>query len=74
MKRFSADFCEDPDCLVCQEDDVEAAFWDEFFYQSDKAEEDEEGRKFSVKITDENTGEEWSFENVKIEKLKSLKA
>ena len=67
-KRILADVCEDPECVFCSEDDVEAAFWDEFFYSEEVAESEKQGRKYTVKLVDEETGEESVFRNVVLEK------
>ncbi len=71
-KKFSDDFDFDEDTSeMFQDDDYEAAFWDEFFYSQDKLEEKDEGRTYTIKIVDEETGEEQVFEGVKLRKKKS---
>lgn len=44
-KRQLRHCCDDPDCVLCQADDADAAFWDEFFARLDSldtAESDDE--------------------------------
>lgn len=52
--------CDDPDCLFCQDDDAEAAFWDEFM--SEPEEGNFEVLPISVHVVDEISGEEQSFD------------
>jgi hypothetical protein len=65
-KKYFADFCDDPYCVFCQDDDADAAFWDEFFYTEEKSDEKESGKKYTVKILDEETGEEQVYKNIKV--------
>ena len=72
-KKLMADFCEDPDCVMCQDDDAEAAFWDEFFYAEEKTAQTREGKRYTVKLVDEETGEEQVFEGIKLREQKKAR-
>lgn len=48
------------------EDDAEAAFWDEFFYSYEKSDEDTTGKRYTIRIIDEETGDEVAYEGIKL--------
>jgi hypothetical protein len=71
--RITDDYIDDlPEAYSLKdEDDAEAAFWDEFSYLEQKKELD--SRSYTVTLEDEETGEKKTFKNVKLGKLSQQK-
>lgn len=67
-KKLREDLVEDDLDFDFADDDGEAAFWDEFFYTQERMDLAQEDRSYTVKIIDEATGEESSFEGIRIRK------
>lgn len=65
-KKVFADICDDPECVFCSDDDAESAFWDEFFFSEETREQLRSGKRYTVKIIDEDSGEEQVFEGIKV--------
>lgn len=59
------DCCDDPECVFCQDDDGDAAFWDEFYFACEMAEENEPlvGER-CVSVIDDDTGEVFELDEV----------
>lgn len=66
------DACDDPDCVFCQKDDADAAFWDEFL--CDPEDSLEKSVEYSLEVVDEDSGEEYSFQGLNITPYTMLKA
>lgn len=68
-KRITDDFVDDlPEAMILDEDDdVEAAFWDEFFFMEQKDLLDK--RVYTVTVEDELTGERKVFKHVRLSKM-----
>lgn len=58
------DACDDPECIYCQPDDADAAFWDEFM--SDPEETNTAELHLHVQVLDENSGEEINFSGLNL--------
>ncbi|OGV90948.1 hypothetical protein A3A66_03470 [Microgenomates group bacterium RIFCSPLOWO2_01_FULL_46_13] len=64
--KFSDNFIDDlPEAAFAATDEADAAFWDEFFLQEDKKEEDRE-RRYTITITDEVSGKAKTFKHVRL--------
>ena len=65
------DACDDPDCMFCQKDDADAAFWDEFM--SDPEDSGEDSLEYSFHFIDEESGEELKLEGLNLQPYTVLK-
>jgi hypothetical protein len=65
-KKIFADVCDDPNCLFCSDDDADSAFWDEFFYSEETREQVRSGKHYTVRLIDEDSGEEEVYEGIKV--------
>lgn len=66
-KPYFTDTCDDPECMFCQDDDGDAAFWDEFFYASEE-EDVKNSTEVLLTVLDDDTGELIMVENVDMER------
>ena len=66
-KKVAGDYKEE-EWFINEEDDADTAFWDEFFSLNEDKLDDSPGKKYSLKVTDEETGEEWVFEGIRVRK------
>lgn len=55
--------CDDPECVFCQDDDGDAAFWDEFMAEQSQIPSDE---VVKVMLVDERTGSHWSLDQLNL--------
>ena len=65
------DACDDPDCMFCQKDDADAAFWDEFM--SDPDDQTETQLFQQMHIVDVESGEELNLEGLNLQPYTVLK-
>lgn len=63
--------CDDPDCMFCQNDDGDAAFWDEFLSEEEGTEDLSED--YSISLVDEVSGEEVILNNLNLKPFTVLK-
>ena len=63
--------CDDPDCVLCQDDDADAAFWDEFFATRERGEAGQKGGSYTITIVDEDTGEEQVYRGISLKEKKT---
>lgn len=68
-RKMTDDYIDDlPESMVLDEDsDVEAAFWDEFFFMEQKDAFDKS--LYTVTVENELTGEKRTFKHVKFSKM-----
>lgn len=64
--------CDDPECVFCQSDDGDAAFWDEFLSESED-EVVELSDDYSISLIDELSGEEVVLNNLNLKPFTVLK-
>ena len=69
--RCMFDSCTDSECMFCKTDDGEAAFWDEFF--SDSEDSIDNTTEYFLSVVDEASGKEVSLDNLNIESHTILK-